>query len=62
MTVSFHKFGDKFFPGTGDVKVIFEFFEECFDELSFVYLSFNKGNRRKGREVLRHKCSAQGWY
>jgi acetoin utilization deacetylase AcuC-like enzyme len=23
MTVSFHKFGDKFFPGTGDVKVIF---------------------------------------
>lgn len=22
MTVSFHKFGDMFFPGTGDVKVI----------------------------------------
>lgn len=24
MTVSFHKFGDKFFPGTGDVKEIGE--------------------------------------
>lgn len=23
MTVSFHKFGDLFFPGTGDVKVFF---------------------------------------
>ena len=23
MTVSFHKFGDLFFPGTGDVKVTF---------------------------------------
>lgn len=23
MTVSFHKYGDMFFPGTGDVKVIF---------------------------------------
>lgn len=23
MTVSFHKFGDLFFPGTGDVKVSF---------------------------------------
>lgn len=22
MTVSFHKYGDMFFPGTGDVKVI----------------------------------------
>lgn len=24
MTVSFHKFGDLFFPGTGDVKVTFQ--------------------------------------
>lgn len=24
MTVSFHKFGDLFFPGTGDVKVILD--------------------------------------
>ena len=23
MTVSFHKYGDMFFPGTGDVKVTF---------------------------------------
>jgi len=23
MTVSFHKYGDQFFPGTGDAKVIF---------------------------------------
>ena len=23
MTVSFHKYGDMFFPGTGDIKVIF---------------------------------------
>lgn len=23
MTVSFHKYGDMFFPGTGDAKVIF---------------------------------------
>lgn len=23
MTVSFHKYGDKFFPGTGDMKVHF---------------------------------------
>lgn len=32
MTVSFHKFGDLFFPGTGDVKVLINVF------LCFLYL------------------------
>lgn len=41
MTVSFHKFGDKFFPGTGDVKVIFDFFFfflMCLDDELSIFL------------------------
>ncbi|GMP88545.1 hypothetical protein CsSME_00040499 [Camellia sinensis var. sinensis] len=52
MTVSFHKYGDLFFPGTGDVKsksgVLFM---QCFSE----------GNRTKRRKILCHKCPTQGW-
>lgn len=32
MTVSFHKYGDMFFPGTGDIKVIFSCPSVYFDK------------------------------